>query len=219
MEQWEKQLQQLALEAQQHPQKSRTRRLILTRLVQEIQESGKLSRRKYNCPQEVYDEALQELWLYVFRKIDTYQPKSSVINWVNFILKRRLIDAFNKYTKKGKEYSLDAPRSSPSGTVTQSGTTYLDTLAQPEETLLPSQLVRQCLEEDPEGLFASRHVRGYPQANFRIIALLHLDGNTWREVAVAVGLGEKKESTVQGFHRRCCQFFADKFQEYLEAQL
>jgi len=217
MEEWDEQLQQLALEAQHHPSKSRTRRLALTRLIQGIQESGRLSRRKYDCPQDVYDEALQEIWLYVCRKIETFNPaKGSVMKWVNFILKWRLIDAINRHTKKGREYSLDAPiNSSPLGSVNQSGATYLDTVAQPKETPLLSQLVRQCIEEDPEGLFASKHVQGHPQANFRTIALLHLDGNTWQEVAVAVGLEAKKESTVQSFYWRCCRFFADKFQEYL----
>ncbi|NET59666.1 MAG: sigma-70 family RNA polymerase sigma factor, partial [Symploca sp. SIO2E6] len=209
-----RQLQQLALEAQQQPPKSRTRRLALTRLVQGIQESGRLSRKKYDCSQEVYDEALQEVWLYVFRKIDAYEPRSSVINWVNSALKWRLIDALNRHTKKGRECSLDAPiNSSPN----QSGMKYLDTFDQPEATLLPSQLVRRCIEEDPEGLFASKHVRGHPQANFRTIALLHLDGNTWQEVAVAVGLGAKKESTVQSFYSRCCRIFADKIKGYLQA--
>jgi len=217
MDAWEKQLQQLALEAQQHPPKSCIRRLALTRLVQEIQESGRLSRNRHGCPQDVYDEVLQEVWLYVFRRIDAYQPRSSVINWINFVLTRRLKDARKRHTKNEKECSLDAPINSSSDSVNQSGTTYLDNVPQPEENPLPSQLVRQCIEEDPEGLFAKKHVRGHPQANFRILALLHLDGKTWREVAVAVGLGKEKESTVQSFYSRCCQYFANTFREYLDA--
>ena len=119
----------------------------------------------------VYDEALQETWLYVFKKIDTYQPRAPVINWVNYVLKRRLSDARKRHTKGGKEYSLDAPINSSDG---GKGMTYLDTVAQPEDTPLPSQLVRQCIEEDSDGLFASKHVKGHPKANFRTIALLYL---------------------------------------------
>ncbi|NEP36297.1 hypothetical protein [Moorena sp. SIO3B2] len=217
MDELEERLQQLALEAQQHSPKSCGRRLVLTRLIHRIQASGKLSRRGYDIPQEVYDEALQETWLYVFKKIDTYEPRGPVINWINSVLKWRLIDAKKRHTKGGKEYSLDAPiNSSDGGKVNQSGMTYLDTVAQPEETPLPSQLVRQCIEEDSDGLFASKHVKGHPQANFRTIALLYLDRKSWKETAVAVGLEPKQASTVQSFYWRCCKYFADTFKEYLQ---
>lgn len=215
MDELDKRLQQLALEAQRHPPKSRARRLALTRLIEMIQESGRLSRRKYDTPQDVYDEALQEVWLYVCRRIDAYEPKGSVINWVNFVLTRRLIDAKKR---QGSEQSLDTPiNSSHASNVNRSGATHLDTVAQPEETPLPSQLLRQCIEEDAEGLFASKHIQGHPQANFRTIALLHLDRQTWQETAVAVGLESTKASTVQSFYWRCCRYFADPFKEYLQA--
>ncbi|NES86644.1 MAG: sigma-70 family RNA polymerase sigma factor [Moorea sp. SIO1G6] len=218
MNELEERLQQLALEAQKHSPKSRGRGLVLTRLIHMIQASGRLSRRRYDTPQEVYDEALQETWLYVFKKIDTYQPRGPVINWINSVLKWRLIDAKKRHTKGGREYSLDAPiNSSDGGKVNQSGNmTYLDTVAQPEETPLPSQLIRQCIEEDSDGLFASKHVKGHPKANFRTIALLYLDRKSWQQTAVAVGLKPKQASTVQSFYWRCCKYFADKFKEYLQ---
>ncbi|NER87086.1 hypothetical protein [Moorena sp. SIO3A2] len=217
MDELEERLQQLALEAQKHSPKSRGRRVVLTRLIQMIQASGRLSHRRYDTPQEVYDEALQETWLYVFKKIDTYEPRGPVINWINSVLKWRLIDAKKRHTKGGKEYSLDAPiNSSDGGKVNQSGMTYLDTVAQPEDTPLPSQLVRQCIEEDSDGLFASKHVKGHPKANFRTIALLYLDRKSWQQTAVAVGLKPKQASTVQSFYWRCCKYFADRFKEYLQ---
>lgn len=218
MDEMEERLQQLALEAQKHSPKSRDRRLALTRLIHMIQASGRLSRRRSDTPQEVYDEALQETWWYLCRKIDTYEPRGPVINWVNYVLKRRLSDARQLHTKQGREYSLDAPiNSSDGGKVNQSGMTYLDTIPQPEETPLPSQLVRQCLEEDSDGLFASKHVRGHPKANFRTIALLYLDRKSWQQTAVAVGLEPKQASTVQSFYWRCCKYFADTFKEYLQS--
>ncbi|NEO06009.1 hypothetical protein [Moorena sp. SIO3I8] len=217
MDALEERLQQLALKAQKHSPKSCDRRLALTRLIQMIQASGKLSRRRYDTPQEVYDEALQETWWYLCRKIDTYQPRGPVINWINSVLKWRLIDAKKRHTKQGRVYSLDAPiNSSDGGKVNQSGMTYLDTVAQPEDTPLPSQLIRQCIEEDSDGLFASKHVKGHPKANFRTIALLYLDRKSWKETAVAVGLKPKQWSTVQSFYWRSCKYFADTFKEYLQ---
>ncbi|AOX00227.1 hypothetical protein BJP34_12885 [Moorena producens PAL-8-15-08-1] len=206
--------QKLAIEAQQHSPKSRGRRLALTRLIQIIQASGRLSRRRYDTPQEVYDEALQETWWYLCRNIDNYQPRGPVINWINSVLKWRLIDAKKRHTKGGKECSLDAPINSSDG---GKGMTYLDTVAQPEDTPLPSQLIRQCIEEDSDGLFASKHVKGHPKANFRTIALLYLDRKSWQQTAVEVGLKPKQASTVQGFYWRCCKSFADTFKEYLQS--
>lgn len=210
-------LQELALEAQRYPAKSRARRLALTRLIQAIQQSGKLSRKKWDCPQEVYHEALQEVWLYVCRNIDTYHPeKGPVTNWINFVLKRRLIDAHKRNNKSGKESSLDAPIASSQSANDKSGMTYLDNLPQPDKTPLPSQLVRQCIQDDPDRLFAKRHIRGNPQANFRKIALLYLDGKTWKEIAIAVGLKPEQESTVQSFYWRSCKHFAETLKKYLQ---
>lgn len=217
MDELDERLQQLALEAQQHPPKSRVRRLALTRLIQIIQESGRLSRRKFDTPQEVYEEALQEVWLYVCRKIDTYTPEKPIVHWVNFVLKRRLVDVKKKRNSWGREYSLDAPINSSSSGKADRSRTYLEAMAQPQETPLPSQLVRRCIEEDSERLFASKHIKGHPQANFRTIALLHLDGRTWQDTAIAVRLEPRKASTVQSFYWRCCRYFADKFKEYLQA--
>ena len=209
---WDEQLQQLALEAQRHPPQSPARSRALTQLIQAVQQSGKLSRKKSDCPQEFYDEALQEVWLYVYHKIDKYHPeKEPVINWINFVLKRRLIDAHKRHNKSGKESSLDRPIAS-----SQPGMTYLDNLPQPDKTPLPSQLVRQCIEDDPDSFFANRHIRGNPQANFRTIALLRLEGKYWKDIAIAVGLKPQQESTVRSFYSRSCKHFASILQKYLQ---
>ncbi|NEQ63089.1 MAG: sigma-70 family RNA polymerase sigma factor, partial [Moorea sp. SIO4A1] len=64
MDELDERLQQLALEAQQHSSR-RGRCLALTRLIQMIETSGRLSRRRYDTPEEVYNDALQETLLYV----------------------------------------------------------------------------------------------------------------------------------------------------------
>ena len=218
MDKWDEPLQELALEAQRHPSKSPGRRIALTRLIQAVQQSSKLSRKKPDCPQEVYDEALQEVWLYVCRKIDTYHPeKGPVINWINFVLKKRLIDANQRHNKSGKEHSLDVPLSfSQSGNDNQSGMTYLDNVSRSDKNPSLSQLVRQFIEEDSDSLFVKKHIRGNPGANFRKIALLYLDGKTWKEIAIAVGLEPKKESTVQSFYSRSSRDFAETLKKYVQ---
>lgn len=217
MDEWDELLQELALEAQRHPSKSPGRRIALTRLIQAVQQSGKLSRKKPECPQEVYDEALQEVWLYVCRKIDVYYPEKPVINWINFVLKKRLIDANKRHNKSGKEYSLDVPLSfSQSGNDDRSGMTYLDNLSRSDNNPSLSQLVHQFIEDDPDGLFAKKHIEGNPGANFRKIALLYLDRKTWKEIAIAVGLEPEKESTVQSFYSRSSRYFAETLKKYVQ---
>lgn len=88
-------LQELASTAQQYPQLSEQRQIALTKLVRIILHSGKLcypQRRQYstNIYEDIYNEALQELFLYICQNIDKYDSeRSSVIRWVNFLLERR----------------------------------------------------------------------------------------------------------------------------------
>ena len=207
------QLKQLALAVQQQPHGSAARRIALNRLICAIVRSGKLfCRGRYNFPPEVYDEALSQTLLYISKNIDRYDPtKAGVMTWVNKILHFKFIDAIARYTKQQKQLKKEVSLDSPVMKTTQ-----LDMLAEPETTLWPSERVRDCLEKDPEGLFEQKHVRGHPKANFRAIALLYLEGKSWKEIAVAVGIPTDKSSTVQTHFRRSCRYFAPNFQNYLQ---
>lgn len=213
-------LKQLALAVQQQPRGSAARRIALNRLLCAIVLSGKLfCRGRYNFPPEVYDEALCKTLLYISKHIDRYDPtRAGVMTWVNKILNFKFIDAIARYTKQQeqlkREVSLDSPVSS--SITSDFNTTQLDMLAEPETTLWPSERVRDCLEKDPEGLFEQRHVRGHPKANFRAIALLYLEGKSWKEIAVAVGLPANKWSVAQANFWRSCRYFAPKFKDYLQ---
>ena len=214
------QLERLALAVQKQPRGSNGRRLAQNRLVCAIERSGKLfCQGRFNFPPEVYDEAVRETLLYLCRNIDRYNPTiAKVMTWVNDALHFRFIDAIARYRKQQerlkREVSLDCPVNSSNNR--NYNRTPLEMLAQPETISWPSERVRDCIEKDPDGLFARRCVRGHPQANFRAIALLYLERKSWKDIAVAVGISAEKWSTVQSHFWRSCRYFAPKFQEYLQ---
>jgi len=100
-QQLNEELRQLAIKAQQHPVNTKMRQIALTRLVNAIQRSGQLC-RPYSGQfpglyEDIYSSACNRTFLYICQNIDGYDPnRGEVIAWVNFIMKRRFIDAINE---------------------------------------------------------------------------------------------------------------------------
>ena len=209
-------LEQRVLEIQQLPRGSNKRRIAVNRRLRDIQKSDKLfCQGRFNYPHEVYDEALKETLLYVSQKIDEYDPnKAQVMTWVNRILEYKFKDAIKKYKKRlelsKNELSWDAPFKN------DYSTTLGDIIPSAEAKSFVSDRVWDYIFNDPEGLFAQKHVKGHPRANYRAIALLVLEGYCWKKVTLAVGMPEDKWSTAQSFYWRSCRHFAPKFREYLQ---
>ena len=199
MDELDKKLEELAKKAQNSPVKSLERQIALTRLIQAIQQSGKLYCRRYNYSDDIYNEALQETWLYISRKIDNYKPEvGKVLAWVNFILDKRYKDAIRRHAKNNCK-SLDEPIC-----MEDSGTTYLsvlDTIGQKIE-LDDLETLKDILEEDAQGLFAQEHIKHHPEANFREILLRRLDKQPWKDMSAEWGIGIP---TLSSFYRRCIQ--------------
>lgn len=222
-------LDKLALEAQKHPANSKARKKALTKLVMAIQASGKLyCKDRYDYPPEVYNEALQEVWLKVCEHIDRYDPsKGKVITWVNYMLHRRFQDAVNKYgnirrvrrhdqTGWVQTLSLDAPLKTPDS-AGESGETFLDSIPQETPPFMPADKLRGYIENDPQGIFQHRHIRNHPEANYRTIALFYLENKSWAEI-VAEFENQIPYGTVTGFFWRACRHFAPQFKDYLDSE-
>jgi len=209
-------LEQRVLEIQQLPRGSNKRRFAETRLLFAIEKSDKLfCQGRFNYPKEVFDEELWETLPEVSKKIDQYDPtKAKVMTWVNRILEFKFKDAIKKYNKRRKEsqnqLSWDAPINN------DYSTTLGEIIPAHEGKSFVCDRVWDYIYNDPEGLFAQKHVKGHPRANYRAIALLVLEGYSWKKVTLAVGIPEDKWSTVQSFYWRSCQKFAPKFREYLQ---
>ncbi|MFB2980020.1 hypothetical protein [Microseira sp. BLCC-F43] len=197
------QLKQLARAAQQQPPLTLLRQLALRQLVNGILTSGRLCRPQpgnfSGVYEDIYDEAVQELLLYICQNIDKYNPeRGEVMAWVNVLLDRRFFkEAIPKIMDK-----QDIQRMSLSD---------LDEIAPPESNPCLTEIIKQCIELDPENLFKKEHIENHPRANFQALARRRLLGKSWKEIAAEF---ELKISTVSRFYDRCLNKFSAKLKEY-----
>jgi DNA-directed RNA polymerase specialized sigma24 family protein len=197
------QLKQLARAAQQQPPLTLLRQLALRQLVNGILTSGRLCRPQpgnfSGVYEDIYDEAVQELLLYICQNIDKYNPeRGEVMAWVNVLLERRFFkEAIPKIMDK-----QDIQRMSLSD---------LDEIAPPESNPCLTEIIKQCIELDPENLFKKEHIENHPRANFQALARRRLLGKSWKEIAAEFDL---KISTVSRFYDRCLNKFSAKLKEY-----
>ncbi|MGD2180493.1 sigma-70 family RNA polymerase sigma factor [Lusitaniella coriacea] len=216
MQEFDARLKKLALEAQQHPPKSRNRQKALSQLVTEIQSARNLVRPFRGTfrhhYREIYEEAKHRLFCHICEKIEQYDPKREVMQWVNFLLRKRFFveacrEKFPQYRVKAK---------------TQEETKWVNldaleegqlSLMMPQETPSLSEEILQCLEEDPEGLFKQTYTIK-PEASFYAIAQRRLNGYRWNEISAEFDL---PVSTLNSFYLRAQTKFASKFQEYLSS--
>ena len=208
-------LRQLAIAAQNHPQGSPARQRALTELLAVMQRSGRLCRPRRGQFQmfyeEIYAEALQRLFIFICERIDAYNyQKGEVLQWANFLLNRRFfIDASRDF--------LPAVYKGIDAKVVKHLT--LESLDQynphelnPQLTPLLSQKVKDCLEEDPEGLFAQAYVTDHPAASFKYLALKKLEGYSWQDLSIELNI---TIPTLSSFYQRCLTRFAPILKTYL----
>lgn len=202
-------LKQLAIAAQQHPPKSQNRQLALNELINLLRQSGQLCRpyqgQFSGLHQEIYAEALQRLFLHVCERIDSYNPEREVLQWTNFLLKKRF------FIEASRELMITASKEVKRRNLDELDKSMPDKINS-HVTPLISQEVIQCLEEDPEGIFQASHVVNFPEANFKFLAQQLIAGYTWKEISMELGVGIP---TLSSFYQRSLTKFADKFREYL----
>ena len=203
--QLDEQLKDLVLVAQQHPHGTLERRIALTQVVNAIWQSGRLCHpykgQFQGVYEDIYDEAVQSLFFYIcqndnIRKYDS--ERASVMAWANMLLERRFFpEAIPKIIGKKtethlKQFDLENIKSS--------------------EPLSLVEQVRQCIEDDPEGIFIKEHIKGHPKANFQAIARRRYSGVPWKDISAEWGIGI---TSLHNFYQRCVKKFAPKFREYL----
>lgn len=204
--QLDEQLRELVVVVQQHSYGTLERRIALTQLVNEIWQSGRLCYPYRGQFQEVYediyDEAVQSLFFYICQNdnLRKYDPeRASVITWVNMLLTRRFFpEAIPKIIGKENEISLE-----------NSDLELLD-LSKPLSLV---EQVRQCIEDDPEGIFRNEHIKGHLEANFQAIAIRRYSGVPWKEISAEWNINIQ---TLNNFYQRCLKKLAPKFRDYLK---
>lgn len=199
----DEQLKQLALTAQQHPKLSQQRQLALTRLINKVMQSRRISRpykgQFLGIYEEIYDDAVQELLLYICENIEKYDPqRGSVITWINVLLERRFFkEAIPRY--------LDKPG------IQKVTLSELDDIAQPKDDKTITEILKECIELDPENLFKQEHLKDEPKVNFQVLCKRRISGSSWEEIADEFNV---KIKTVSSFYYRCLNKFSAKLKEY-----
>ncbi|MDY7023443.1 MAG: sigma-70 family RNA polymerase sigma factor [Cyanobacteriota bacterium] len=191
---------QLALKAKQHSRRSRERRQALTQLTQEILNSGRLCHPYPNQfvdhYQDIYELAVQNLMLHICVNIDQYKPDlAPVMRWVNFLLKKRFFpEAINEILSTPDPIPPDLPLSKIPPCL--------------------SDLVRQSIEDDSNGIFTSTHIQGYPQANFKELYRRRIiEQESWRQISQDLGI---KVPTLSDFYQRSIRYFSSEIKNQIQ---
>lgn len=199
----DEQLKQLAKSAQQHPQLAQGRQLALRKLLNGILQSGRLCRPQRGqfsgVYEDIYDEARQELLLYICQNIDKYDPeRGGVMAWVNVLLERR-------FFKEAIPKILDNPG------IQKMTLADLDNFAPPESPPVLTEILTEYIESDPENLFQKEHIQNHPEANFQALARRRISGSSWKQISAEFGI---KIPTVSSFYYRCLNKFSAILKKY-----
>lgn len=206
--QQDEELMHLAIAAQQHPPRSKERQIALTRLLQKMQQIRRLCRP--NRPQfiehyqDLYEIALQKLFLEICQQIDKYNPeRGPVMRWANFLLEKR---CFNQavaeyYGHKDKKIKLDFLEDNS-----------LIPDMRPEDEPSLSEEIRNYIENDPEGLCRSCNHPSYTNVNFQDLAIRRLNRQKWKDISVELKVGI---SVLSDFYQRKLKELAPRIKLYL----
>lgn len=196
-------LQQLALAAQQHPPQNSERQVVLNRMWQRILKSKRLGHPQQGAwtpllYQDLYNEALSRTCLEICQKIDRYNPKHPVMAWVNYCLKNHFRRVVEDYYKHSSLPSIDD----------------LEKDIPVDETPSDAQLLRQFLEEDPDGLLKAERLRERPDVTFQFLALAkYVEDKTWESIADDLKISVQ---TLCSFFNRRLQKLIPYFHKYLQ---
>lgn len=207
----DQQFEDVVLEAQKYADDKFRRRKCLSRLATLI---GKYGLPKPNRPNKYSDaqyreclaEAHQRLWLFIGRKLDDYHPehptragdRTTVRKWLGVKLNFLFLDVIQDSTRQSKiRDRLDQYEGEDCVIVKDFC----------EETAL-----RQLLQEDPEKVFQTTHIKDRPNLTFQLIALRRLDGYQWSEIEQEL---QCKIATLSVFYQRNIKRFQPIFIKYL----
>ena len=199
----DEQLKEIAIKAQQHPPLTRKRQLALSQLINHILRSGRLCRpyqgQFLGIYQDIYDEALQDLLLYICQHIDKYNPeRSSVIAWCNVLLERR-------FFKEAIPKVLDLPRQKISRSK------FDKFVALTGENPAPTEILKEYIEQDSENIFKKEHIKNHPEVNFQALAMRRFSGKSWKEISAEFDINIPQ---LANFYYRCLNKFSKKLSSY-----
>jgi DNA-directed RNA polymerase specialized sigma24 family protein len=179
----EQQLQELALQAQQHPLGTTLRRITLSKLIDATYRSGKLCHpykgQFSGVYEQIYQEALQDLFLYICKNLDKYDPeRASFMTWVNMLLSQRFFkEAIPKIIGKANEINVE------SSVLENLEDVAFDDSEDEDNYIFTFKKIRRYIEIDPKGIFKQAHIKKYPKVNFQEIAVKRWSGISWKDIS------------------------------------
>lgn len=200
-------IEQLVIEACQHPPGSPKRQRYLTQVIRLV--SSKL----WHESVPYYADALQQTWIFFCQNVCESgtgarydSSRATVVTWLNNYLRRRLQDGTIAAIQEGQR------RANP--IATEPGEAEIDPLDRvPAPPDVPPILdrVRQWAETDPTGELGQTHIEGYPQVTCQVLILRRLPPEaSWSEISAEFGL---KVPTLSSFYQRQCLPRLRKFGE------
>jgi DNA-directed RNA polymerase specialized sigma24 family protein len=212
-------LQSLLSQAITHPPKSTTRRILLNKFLKAIIDSGELSNqgRWRNLPNfdDFYQEALDQTFLEICERIESYRPEKPVMAWVNFYFKNRFHDLVKKYRKKG---ITNIPKQNQKTTIMSLD--HLEKDVPNEDAQSDTQNLRTFLQEDPEGKLKQESIQGYPHATLqKILWLRFIEDKKWKDISQELDINKNSKkipiSTLNSFTKQKMRKLQPYFKQYL----
>jgi DNA-directed RNA polymerase specialized sigma24 family protein len=186
----------LVLEVRQYPVGSSKQQRLLTQIIRQMQQSGKIW-RDYRISTEHYQDALQQTWVWFYQNHHNYDPaQASVMTWFNCTLKYRIKDVL-RAAKTYQEHVLISDQ--------------LEILDNTNNLLAPqSDDPLQLLEETLAWLHQERDrlkqmtIRNHPNIDAYTLILRRLPTDqqaTWDALAAEFGVAIP---TLSSFYQRKC---------------
>jgi hypothetical protein len=159
------------------------------------------------------DVDLQQTWNTFGDEVQQLYRPLKFWNWFARYLQFRFIDIIRKRLNL---VSGDAPIADPDGD--SASETRFDRIKIKADSRLSPEVTR-IIYQDPDGIFTGKHIRGFPDVNFRAIALLKFQNSSLKEIDNRFGNQVNAQTTISPFYTRACSYFKPILEEYLEAQL
>lgn len=211
----EQQLQQLALQARQYPVGTTARRMSLSKLIDIIYRSNQLTRpyqgQFQGVYEDIYQEAVQNLFLYICKNIDRYDPeRGAFMTWVNMLLNKRFFrEAIPKIIGKTHEINLE------SSVLENLEDVAVKKREETDDYISDFLNIRRYIEIDQKGIFRQAKIKKYPQVNFREIAMKRWSGISWKEISEEFNI---PIATLSNFYQRSLEKFRDELRDLCEIE-
>ncbi len=195
----DQQLKELALQAKQLELTSLKRKQILSKLISLIYYSDELRKcknRHLPDKRDILEDALHNSFLKLNESLNNYKIRgnSKFMNWFSTIFENH-INMIHRKQKKDDEKKAPSTTTNSDGKTIEKEIEYIP----PDNSIPPSQKIREIIQVDPEGLLQETLSTKYDGVTIQKVLLLRIKGKSAREIALEFGV--KTENPAQTAYR------------------